>query len=270
MILLLSFVVIIGLALGSFLGACVYRIPRGISVIRPGSFCPHCQRKLGWRDLVPVVSPILNGWKCRRCGVRIPPKYTSIEIVTALALLLVVLSSDWDAGLLARSAFVLTLIPLIWIDWEFLVIPNSVLVFGASAVVLGKLAFRPPDLASQLTSALAALAAMMGVRLLGGVLLRKPALGMGDVKLSGFVAIQLGFTGFLGALWLGAIGALVYVTLAKSRSAIDSAFVISGGAISVAQEAIPFGSFLSAASILVLVAFERVETLLSAWLISIS
>jgi leader peptidase (prepilin peptidase)/N-methyltransferase len=269
-ILLLSLVVIIGLALGSFLGACVYRIPRGISVIRPGSFCPHCKTKLQWRDLVPVLSPILNGWKCRRCGMKISSRYTAIEIVTTLVLVLVVLSSDWDTGLFGRCAFVLTLIPLIWIDWEFFRIPNGILVFGASATILVQLLVTPADVVSHLSSAVAALVIMGLVRVLGGVLFRKPALGMGDVKLSGFVALQLGFTGFLGALWLGAIGALVYVTLAKSRSASDSALVIETAAISVGREAIPFGSFLCAASIFVLVTFDKLETLLSAWLISIS
>jgi prepilin signal peptidase PulO-like enzyme (type II secretory pathway) len=269
-VLIHSFVAILGLALGSFLGACVYRIPRGISVVRPGSFCPHCQFKLQWRDLVPVLSPMLNGWRCRHCKGTVSRKYTAIEITTALTLVLAVLISDWDAMLISRCAFLLAIIPLIWIDLEFFIIPNGILVIGTVAVVLARLILTPSVFISHLASGAAALAMMLAIQSIGTVVFRKPALGMGDVKLSGFVALQLGFTGFLMALWFGAFCALVHLLASKERKLTGFVFSTESGSIRTTGEIVPFGSFLGAAAIVVLLIQDKLEAVLSLWLISIS
>jgi leader peptidase (prepilin peptidase) / N-methyltransferase len=266
---ILPFVAVIGLVFGSFLGVCVYRIPRGISVIQPGSFCPHCKRKLAWRDLVPVFSLMINRGKCRECGEKVSQKYSAIEITTSIAFVFLYLSSEWDPRFLERCLFVLALIPVIWIDWEFWVIPNSILVLGGSATVLAHLFFSPTDIIAHLTSAGAALAGMTAVRILGGILFRKPALGMGDVKLSGFLAFELGIVGFLVTLWLAAVGGLICAVGLTREAYYDGSLSSEIGAASISQRPIPFGSFLCAAAILVLLLSDRVQQLVEIWLISI-
>jgi leader peptidase (prepilin peptidase)/N-methyltransferase len=265
MILAVSLVVVLGLAFGSFLGACVYRIPRGISVIRPASFCPHCKAGLAWRDLVPIVSQVLNRSQCRMCGVRISLKYPAIEVTTAAIFAALFLTCGDPTQLPGRCVFALTLIPLIWIDWEHLVIPNGILIAGAAATLILHLAFSPAEILAHAFSAAAALSAMMLVRLVAGVLLGRPALGMGDVKLCGFVTLQLGPAGFLVALWLGAVGALAAAGLSKRRIP-DRAALGSCGAVAASGDAIPFGSFLSAASILVMILSTELEAIWAAWL----
>jgi leader peptidase (prepilin peptidase) / N-methyltransferase len=269
MIVFTLLLVTIGLAIGSFLGACVYRVPRGISIVNRGSFCPACNSHLRWRDLVPIVSPILNGWKCRECNAKIPFTYTAIEVVTATVLTVVVFCSEWDCELPGRMTVVLTLIPIIWIDWEFLVIPNSILTIGAIAFLSTDLALAPSFVLPRLGSAAAAIALMMVIRVVGSRLLKKPALGMGDVKLGGFIALQLGLVGLLCSLWLGAVGALTYASLFKARASAKPLGLTTGGSIRLAGEAIPFGTFLSAASIVILLTFDTVQTLIGGWLISI-
>jgi prepilin signal peptidase PulO-like enzyme (type II secretory pathway) len=269
-VLIHSFVAILGLALGSFLGACVYRIPRGISVVRPGSFCPHCQFKLQWRDLVPVLSPMLNGGRCMHCRGKISGKYSTVELTTALTLVLAVIISDWDAMLISRCAFLLTIIPLIWIDWEFFIIPNGILVIGTVAVVLAHLVLTPSVFISHVASGAAALAMMLAIRSIGTIAFRKPSLGMGDVKLSGLVALQLGFTAFLMALWFGAFCALVYLLASKERKLAGFAVSAESGSIRATGEIVPFGSFLGAAAIIILLVQDKLEAVLSLWLISIS
>jgi hypothetical protein len=88
---------------------------------------------------------------------------------------------------------------------------------------------------------------------------------MGDVKLSGFVTLQLGPAGFLVALWLGAVGALAAAGLSK-RWIPDRAALGSCGAVAASGDAIPFGSFLSAASILVMILSTELEAIWAAWL----
>jgi prepilin signal peptidase PulO-like enzyme (type II secretory pathway) len=262
--------VIVGLAIGSFLGACVYRVPRGISIVKPRSSCSACGVRLMWRDLVPMVGPFLNRWKCRKCNAKIPVKYTAIEMVTAAILFLLAFGSEWDDGLPARMAFVLTLIPIIWIDWEFFIIPNKILAVGTIAIMIADLAFAQDSLLPRVGLAAAGVVLMMVIRTVGSVLLEKPAIGMGDVKLGGFIALQLGFAGLLCSLWLGAVGALAYGGLFKARASSQPLALSTGGSVNIPGSAIPYGSFLSVASMAVLSTLERLQTLVSAWLISIS
>lgn len=285
MILLAVLVALTGLAVGSFLGVCVYRIPRGLSVVRPRSFCPHCRVKLSMRDLIPLVSPVANGWGCRKCGERIPVTYTVVEVLTAAVFLCVVFTSPWDWTLAGKLALAATLIPIIWIDWEFFVIPNRILALGAAGVLLAKFFATADGAGEAVLTSLLAMLGMYCVGQLGNAVFRKPSLGMGDVKLSGFIALGLGLTGFLVSLWIGAIAALVYATirargglLSKKSSTEPERVGVSLvpavgcrlGVSGKAGEAIPFGSFLSGASLPTMILEDATRSLLERWLISIT
>jgi leader peptidase (prepilin peptidase)/N-methyltransferase len=82
--LLQLYVVLIGLAVASFLGSLAYRVPRGISMISPPSFCPSCGRRLKVYELIPVVSYLLYRGRCRTCGRPIPVQLFIVEIITPL------------------------------------------------------------------------------------------------------------------------------------------------------------------------------------------
>ncbi len=81
---LVAFAGIFGAMLGSFLNVCVYRLPRGESVILPGSHCPGCGKPIAWYDNVPVVSYLVLRGHCRRCGTRISVQYPLIELAVGL------------------------------------------------------------------------------------------------------------------------------------------------------------------------------------------
>src|SRR5579863_7393487 len=74
-----------GLLIGSFLNVCVFRMPRDLSVVRPRSFCPACEKPIAWYDNVPLLSYILLRGKCRQCGWRVPLRYPIVELLTGLA-----------------------------------------------------------------------------------------------------------------------------------------------------------------------------------------
>ncbi len=72
----------LGLLLGSFLNVCIARIPRGESVVQPGSHCPHCNHPIRWFDNIPVLSWLLLRARCRDCGAKISWQYPAVELAT--------------------------------------------------------------------------------------------------------------------------------------------------------------------------------------------
>ena len=75
---------LIGLIFGSYANVYFYRFPRGLSTVRPRSFCPGCGKPIAWRDNVPVVSWLLLRGKCRACGSAISVRYLCVELLCGL------------------------------------------------------------------------------------------------------------------------------------------------------------------------------------------
>jgi len=78
---MIVYIILVGCVLASFIGTLSYRIPRGISIISPSSFCPHCKKRIAPFDLIPVISYILLKGKCRYCSGKIPVRYLVLEVI---------------------------------------------------------------------------------------------------------------------------------------------------------------------------------------------
>ncbi len=85
---------VLGALIGSFGNVVIWRLPRGESIVFPGSHCPKCDRPLGALDLVPIVSYLALGGRCRGCKARISPRYPLIEAL--MAALFVVITLRWS------------------------------------------------------------------------------------------------------------------------------------------------------------------------------
>ena len=81
----------VGTAVGSFLNVVISRVPKGESVVRPGSHCPQCAAPVAPRDNIPVVSWLILRGRCRTCGWKIPVRYLLVELATGVVFAMVAL-----------------------------------------------------------------------------------------------------------------------------------------------------------------------------------
>ena len=128
---------VLGLIIGSFLGALTYRLPRGQSVADGRSLCPTCEKPLKARDLVPVVSWVAMGGKCRCGRVPISPRYPLIELATGLAFFV---SAWWatsalSAGILAMGAAFGIVSSVLW--WEHRLVRWMIVLPALLLIILG-------------------------------------------------------------------------------------------------------------------------------------
>src|SRR5205814_1433075 len=117
---------VLGLTCGSFLNVLVYRVPRRLSIVSPGSACPSCGTPIRASDNIPLVSWLLLRGRCRRCGARISARYPLVELATgALFAAVAAVFSDLYVAAMA-AVFLGLLLALALIDAEHRILPNAI------------------------------------------------------------------------------------------------------------------------------------------------
>ena len=219
----------LGLALGSFLSVVAHRVPRGESIVAPGSRCPACGSQVAARDNIPVLSYLLLRGRCRNCKARIPVHYPLLELGLAAAFVVALLAfEDEPAEVLLAWAFLMTLATITLTDLEHQLIPNVVLLPSAVAGVAIVTAWDLDRLPDHLIAGAAAFAALFLV-----ALIKPQGMGMGDVKLAGVMGLYLG-SAVAPALLIGfASGAIYGVALIARRGP------------EARKQKVPFGPFLA-------------------------
>jgi leader peptidase (prepilin peptidase)/N-methyltransferase len=122
----LPFFALAGLVFGSFITVLVHRIPRGESIVLPGSACPNCGTPIAPRDNIPVVSYLTLRGRCRHCGARISAQYPLTEAITGALFVgaALALHTIWQAVLVAPFLGILLACALI--DARHRIIPNRI------------------------------------------------------------------------------------------------------------------------------------------------
>lgn len=129
------FAFVFGLLVGSFLNVVIHRVPRGESVVSPGSHCPACGAPVRPRDNVPLISYALLGGRCRRCRASISPLYPAVELVTGLLFLGVALTEGPTPAALVGMWFAAVIVALIFIDARHYLLPD-VIIYPAFVLAL--------------------------------------------------------------------------------------------------------------------------------------
>lgn len=220
------------MVVGSFLNTLIVRIPTAEKIFRPGPTCQLCNARLGARDLVPVLSWLASKGRCRHCGEEVPVGYPLVEVANVVlwALAAARFGATWE--LLVYLALFSVLLALSVIDLELYLLPNRLTYPSiiASIVLVPVASFLlRDDPTSAITSAYVggigyALFLLVMVMIFE-LLLRKEAMGMGDVKLAvvlgfwvGWIHILLVVYALLFACVLGVVvGALVLIVRRENR-----------------------------------------------------
>ncbi|MGM0365597.1 MAG: prepilin peptidase [Actinomycetota bacterium] len=225
---------IAGLIVGSFLNVVIYRIPRGLSVYKPGSFCPQCGKRIAFYDNIPVLSYLILRGRCRNCKAKIPYTYPVIEVLTAVMFAanfyFFGLSIELFSGIILASS----LIAISIIDIQFRIIPNAITWpmtgIGLALSIIGDL--------SRWWFPLAFSAGAFTFMLIIHLIYPR-GMGMGDVKLALMVGAFL-IRSVIPALFIGFLIGSVYglmMILAKKKKF---------------KQTIPFGPFIALGSIIAL------------------
>jgi len=239
---------VLGACVGSFLNVVAWRLPREESVVHPRSHCPHCGSPLRWFENVPLLSWMVLRARCRHCGSAISARYPAVELLTAGLFVATALGNP--SALAAPPAWLLLLagwlligllMPLTLIDLDHLWLPEPLCRWGVllGLAITAIAGFSQGEssgrslLLEHLLAACGGLLAMEGLSGLAQKLMGKPALGLGDAKL----------TALLGA-WLGLSGVGLAVLLAVLAGALFGALGLLSGRLKRGQP-FPFGPFLA-------------------------
>ena len=273
------FVFCLGLCVGSFLNVCIYRLPREMSLVRPGSHCPSCNEPIAWYDNIPVLSWVSLGGLCRRCGVLISARYVLVELLTgAVFVWIYAMHRSGAPGAALETiprlgAYVVLASALIvssFVDIERMVIPDEISIGGmyigpvlcaiwpriivvdSGDAVLAKwllrtagVSFSPhlTGFAASIIGMAIGAAVVYAAAILGKALFRKEAMGFGDVKFMGMVGAFIGWYAAVAFLVACMFGAVVGIVLLIGRR----------------DTHIPFGPYLAAGTLTLMLHREEVR-----------
>lgn len=221
-----------GCILGSFFNVVGLRIPANQSIVRPRSACPNCGHQLKAHELIPVVSYIIQGGKCRGCKSRISPIYPIMELLTGILFAAAPGIVGWSAELIVALTLISLLIIITISDIHYMLIPDKILLVFAGFFLLERI-FVP--LTPWWNSLLGAAAGFILLLLIAVV--SKGGMGGGDIKLFSIIGFVLGikllFLSFFLSTLFGAVFGILAIVLRLVKK----------------RQPIPFGPFIAAGTL---------------------
>ncbi len=230
---------IFGLAIGSFLNVCIYRIPLRKSIIFPASHCPKCGNKIRAFDNIPVLSYLILKGKCRYCKEKISFIYPVVELLSGLLFLSLYLryGLSWE---FASKIFLFTsLLVIFFIDLKYQLIPDVITLPGIVIGFIFSLLAQSPPFLESLIGFFAGGGILYLIAIFGDKIFKKESMGGGDIKLAAMLGTFLGWKMVLLVIFLasflGAIVGITYIIFSKQRRG---------------NRLIPFGPFLAISTLI--------------------
>jgi leader peptidase (prepilin peptidase)/N-methyltransferase len=235
-----TFAFFLGLAIGSFMNVCIYRLPLGKSIIWPPSHCPKCGEKIKFYDNIPILSYIILRGKCRYCNVPVSLQYPLVELITGILSLALFIRYGPTYQYLLYFLFTSVLLIISFIDFHHKIIPD---VLSLPSILIGiAVSFGLIDIkwSDSLIGLLAGGASLYLVGIVYEFLTGREGLGGGDVKLLAMIGAWMGWR------------ALPMIVLMASLAGILAALVFLIYTRKGLRTRIPFGPFLSLGAVMYL------------------
>lgn len=230
---------VLGSAMGSFFHVVATRLSNEESIVKPGSHCHICNRKLKWYELIPIVSFIIQGGKSKCCKQELPISYLIVEVITGSLFAVSYHVFKLTPELLINLVFISGLIIAIVSDIEYMIILDEVLTISSFIVILLNIIFFGFETAAiNLVHGIGAFLLMLAIKLIGDFIFKKESLGGGDIKLMFLFGLVLGFPMSIATIFLATFIAFpiaLYILFSRKDNMI------------------PFGPFLSIAAIIILI-----------------
>ena len=234
------FVFILGTVVGSFLNVCIYRLPRGESIVRPPSHCPHCKRPVRWYDNVPILSFLILRGRCRNCGKQISIRYAVVELISGVFFVWTGVNFGWSFQSGIGIFLFSSLLIVSAVDLEHQIIPDEISLGGLLIGLLVSSLF--PSLHRETIWWRGLIQAIVGMLVGGGIIyvtgvlgdliFRKESMGGGDVKLLAMLGAFLGWQKVILVYLLAPVLALPFGLFLKFVKRVN---------------VLPYGPFLSLA-----------------------
>lgn len=218
-------IIVLGVVIGSFLNVCIYRIPKDESIAFPPSHCTNCRHNLSPLDLIPVISYIFLGGKCRYCGEKISLRYPIIEVVNSALYLLIYLKFGLTIITLKYCILASVLIVIGMIDYDTQFVFTKTTVFGGIAgiifIIIQWIVY------SNGTFDLI-LGGLIGFAIIGLIVFLTKGMGEGDIEIAVVCGLFLGSKGILLGLFLaiviGGIAGIIILALKLKKAKEKIAF----------------------------------------------
>ena len=239
-IVVLSFLGLIFLCLGSFLNVLIYRLPIEESLTKTNSHCPKCNHKLRWYENIPLLSYIIQGGKCRGCKQKISIQYPLVESLALVMFVISYIRFGLSIEMILFTLLLLVFIVIFAIDIKHYIIPNSL---NITVLVLGALVLFFPhssingQMSINFIDRLIGFGVSFVIFLIFFVLeklLKKELIGGGDIKFFFGIGLFMGWQLLLLGLF---ISALIGVVVAIFKKIIKSEKFLN--------KVIPFGPYLT-------------------------
>lgn len=227
---ILIYLFIVGLFVGSFYNVVALRLCKNESIVFPGSHCMNCNHKLAWYELIPVFSYIGLKGKCKRCKIKISLQYPIVELATGIMFALSFYIFGFSYNTLISIVLVSVVIITYVSDIKYMVILDEVLLIGG--IILGVLLFLDGGikaLCMALLNGAVIMVIFFVIKFLGDKAFKKESLGWGDVKLAALAGMFLGIKLGILYLFLGSFLAFPYALFLNIRKK---------------EGLVPFGPFL--------------------------
>ncbi|HYK83062.1 MAG TPA: A24 family peptidase [Gemmatimonadales bacterium] len=230
----------LGLALGSFLNVCILRLAKEDkkqrSLFYPPSSCPHCGRRIAWRDNIPIVSWLLLRGRCRSCGQPISRQYPIIEAAVGILWLAAMLRYGPSVRFVAAGVLGTILVGIAVTDARHYLIPDE---YNWTGLVIGlglSLTGGVPEFMQAVLGACTGFVLLYAVGVAGRWVFKEEAMGGGDIKMMAMVGAFVGWKGVLLTVFAGSLfGSLVYVPLLvfgrRKRHVPFGVFLAMGAAV---------------------------------------